>query len=193
MSDPRHITLVAHAFEYGVSSAVILDAQDIVVEDQLAERCREPRCENYGLSKNCPPHVEGPAGFRSFVKNYRNALLFRIEVPADILYSSGQLEVFQMLHETASGLERAAQSLGFETARGFAGSSCKQVLCGSHHHCAALVENGNCRNPDKARPSMSGYGINVSKLLESAGWTPDIGKREPESSVAGVYGLVLID
>lgn len=48
----------------GATEAAIVAAKDIVVEDELAERCRQPRCENYGLSRSCPPHVAGPVAFR---------------------------------------------------------------------------------------------------------------------------------
>jgi hypothetical protein len=52
-----------------------------------------------------------------------------------------------------------------------------------------------CRNPGRSRPSMSGFGVNVTKLKEIAGWNNaarmGIGKGE-EQPLGAVYGLILI-
>ncbi|HBG18020.1 MAG TPA: hypothetical protein DDY32_01700, partial [Desulfobulbaceae bacterium] len=65
-------------------------------------------CENYGLAKSCPPHVAGPAAFRKLLESFRQAIFFKIDVPSDVLFSSESCEVFQLLHEVASGIERSA-------------------------------------------------------------------------------------
>jgi len=54
------------ACDQGACGAAIIPTAAIVVEDRLADLCRNPGCENYGLSASCPPHVSGPAGFRAF-------------------------------------------------------------------------------------------------------------------------------
>ena len=50
--------LLEKARRLGASAAVILPAAAVVVRDELAGRCREPRCENYGLSRGCPRSEE---------------------------------------------------------------------------------------------------------------------------------------
>ncbi|MBW2250008.1 MAG: hypothetical protein JRF60_05125 [Deltaproteobacteria bacterium] len=58
-----------------------------------------------------------------------------------------------------------------------------------------LTEGGECRNPRYARPSMSGYGINVSKMMQAAGWTMNRYNSEADSdtvSTAPICGLILI-
>jgi predicted metal-binding protein len=183
------------AVQMGADGARVISTADISVEDDLAELCREPRCESYGCSPSCPPHVSGPTGFRELLKTHKKAVVFKIEVPFEVLVSSERRELFALLHEIAAGVERAAIDLGYANSKGYAGGSCKRIFCHDHPHCRVLQEGGACRNPDRARPSMSGFGINVSKLMKAAGWTmhrSGPGTRSDETSLGTVCGLVLI-
>jgi len=187
--------LIQYAKRSGATGAAVISTADIVVEEALAAMCREPRCPSYGLSKRCPPHVSGPSGFRKKLENFTRALVFKIDVPSEILLSSERLEIFQLLHEIAAGVEQSAVRMGFENARAYTGGSCKEIFCGDFAECAVLSGEGNCRNPQSARPSMSGFGINVSKLMEAAGWTMSIAACDDgsnRSKMGNVCGLVLI-
>ena len=187
--------LIECASGLGATGAAVVGTADIVVDESLAARCREPRCENYGLAKSCPPYVAGPVAFRKLLESFRQAILFKIDVPADVLYSNESREVFQLLHEVASGIEHAAVAMGFADARAFAGGSCKEIFCSEQHECLALAAEGKCRHPLYARPSMSGFGINVAKLFEAAGWEMNWVTHHHDSTatkMANVCGLVLI-
>jgi predicted metal-binding protein len=187
--------LIQDAQKLGASEAKIISTKEIVVEDNLADMCREPRCENYGLSKSCPPHVSGPSAFKKQLEKFDQAIFFKIDVPSEILYSSERRELFQLLHEIASGIEISAVKMGFGSAQAYAGGSCKKIFCQDHSECLALSEKGKCRNPRYARPSMSGFGINVATLFKTAGWTMNWINREADSTttkMANVCGLVLI-
>ena len=187
--------LIEYAQGLGATGAVVIRAADIVVDESLAEKCREPRCENYGLAMSCPPHVAGPVALRQLLESFRQAILFKIDVPADVLFSSESREVFQLLHEVASGIERKAVAMGFAGARAYAGGSCKAIFCHEHQECRALTAEGKCRHPESARPSMSGFGIDVAKLFAAAGWEMNWVSRHQDSTstkMANVCGLVLI-
>jgi predicted metal-binding protein len=188
--------LLEHARRLGASAGVLLATKELVVKEELAARCREPRCENYGLSPGCPPHTSGPRGFRQLLRGYEQVLFFHIEVPAHVLYSSDNRQLFQFLHEVAAGIEEEAHHLGWSRARAFAGDSCKRLFCEEHKECPALSPGGACRFPRLARPSMSGYGIDVGHLMRRAGWEQQMGKlteNEQTGSTASVCGLVLLD
>jgi len=179
----------------GATKAAILAAKDIVVEDALAARCLQPRCENYGLSMSCPPHVAGPAALRKELETYKKTLFFKIDVPREVLFSSDNRELFQLLHEVAAGIEQSAVKLGMIRAKAFAGSSCKSVFCTEQPDCQALTAIGRCRHPQSARPSMSGFGINIAELLRTAGWdasVKDFGKNVDSKATSYVCGLVLL-
>jgi len=202
---PNINKLIQGAHRSGASEAVIVLAKDILSEDHLADYCRKPRCENYGLSKSCPPNVAGPLAFRKQLEAFHQGIFFKIDVPSDILFSSERREFFQLLHEIAANIEQSAVKMGFARAQAYAGGSCKNIFCFDHPDCPGLLEPGNCRNPQLARPSMSGFGINVAELVKTAGWTgthdPDsIGGVPPGGALPGggpdsmspIYGLVLI-
>lgn len=72
------------ACQLGVSDAKAILTTDISIEEDLANLCREPGCENYGLSASCPPHVAGPAGFRKLLNAFKHAIVIKIDVPPAI-------------------------------------------------------------------------------------------------------------
>jgi predicted metal-binding protein len=183
------------ACRLGASDAAVISASEISIEDNLAKLCREPQCENYGLSTSCPPHVAGPAGFREFQKKFKHAVVFKIDVPSEILLSSQRRDIFQLLHEIAAELEQAAVQQGYPDSKAFAGGSCKNLFCPEHPACRVLAQGGACRHPHRARPSMSGFGINVSRLMQAAGWHMDRITRDTDSDevpMGTVSGLVLV-
>jgi predicted metal-binding protein len=193
--DARLRQLIQEAQKSGATELAVIPTRLIVVDDELADRCREPRCENYGLSRSCPPHVSGPQAFRRKLEEFTQAIFLRIDVPSDVLYSSEGRQVFQLLHEIVAGIERSAVAMGYAGAQAYAGGSCKKTFCHDHPGCLALSENGGCRNPAHARPSMSGFGVNVAKLYEAAGWTMGTTTRDSASTgdrTASVCGLVLV-
>lgn len=182
----------------GATDAKIVSTKDISIEHHLADMCKDPQCENYGLSKSCPPHVSGPDGFRDLLKKYDRAIFFRIDVPTEILVSPSEdrREVFRLLHEIAAATELSAKEMGYDDARAFAGGSCKRIFCHEHPDCRVISGAGECRYPDSARASMSGYGVNLFKLMKIAGWQMDriTGDTDPEATPMGsLTGLVLIE
>ena len=187
--------LMQLACQLGANDAKAISTTEISVEDSLADLCREPGCENYGLSASCPPHVSGPDGFRKLLKTFEHAVVFKIDVPSEILLSDERRDIFRLLHEIAASIEQAAIKMGFNDSSAYAGGSCKQVFCRDYPHCRVIAENEGCRNPLLARPSMSGFGINVLKLKKAAGWMSNKTSRDidPDTvSMETVCGLILI-
>ena len=187
--------LVRLSISLGASDARRIASRDIVVEEGLARLCREPQCENYALSPSCPPHVGGPSEFRRLQTHLKDAIVIRIDVPAASLFSDEKREIMRLLHEIVAGIELEARKMGYGESRAFAGGSCKKIFCYNHSECRRVMEDGECRYPDTARPSMSGFGIHVSELMSSCGWPNDIRVQETdatEGSMSWVAGLVLI-
>jgi len=186
--------LKAFALQAGATQAAILPAGKVQVEERLAAFCHEPKCPYWGQSANCPPHISGPAGFRKMLANCQQVLVIRLEVDSSSLHGEERPFVLRLLHETVAKTERRAVELGFSGASGFSGGSCKPSFCADRKTCRA-IETGRCRFPDLARPSLSGYGVNVGKLMEAAGWpttlfTPN---KDDQDHLAWIAGLVLLN
>lgn len=178
------------ALNLGASGATIIDAQNIQIDKQLANLCRETKCPNYRSSPTCPPHVKGPEWLKKYIHKTPQAILIEIEAPQELMYSDKRKEIGKLLHFIVIQVEQAAQKKGFMHSTAFAGGSCKSIQCYEHAYCNVLQGDGTCRNPDLSRPSVSGFGINMNHLLKNVGWL-----RRSKNSTApssSHYGLVLI-
>jgi len=187
--------LIEHAFEFGVSDARIIPAHSIVVEDRFAEMCSSLPCPGYGLAPSCPPHAMKPAEFRALLAHYEHALVFKIDVPTEILLSDGRLEVAKRIHEISAGIERLAREMGYADSQGFAAGSCKMIFCSEQANCLVLEKKEACRFPNQARPSLSGLGVNFLELSKTLGWQFEIITKDtlPDDVPMGIMvGLVLI-
>ncbi len=195
MSEAENLRLIVQAaLDNGASQAAVVSPEDIFAKDQFAAFCKDPGCPNYGKSMSCPPYVSGPAGFRKRLGKSQHAITIRLEVDAASLIGDERPQVFRLLQEITAATELKAKSLGFNASEGFAGGSCKRSFCDEHEFCRVLQGNGKCRHPNSARPSMSGYGVNVGKLMKAAGWGAKFFsfRDADEEQMIWLAGLVLI-
>ena len=188
--------LIHDAKRLGATSAAIISSKEIQVKESLAELCNgEYSCPNYGLSLSCPPYVAGPVEFRKWRVQSKYSITVKIELPTLVMFSGERKGVMQLLHKIVAGVERKAIKSGFEKSRAFAGGSCKELFCEDRESCRILSENKSCRHIATARPSMSGFGIDVTQLMLSSGWPAPraekskLSDRNPTSWVAGLIML----
>lgn len=182
------------AIDLGADNAKEISTSIISIQDEIVELCKEPLCESYGESINCPPHTITPREFRENIRDYQKALIFKIDVDPEILLSDKRFETFKTIYEIAAQLETLSLKAGYFLSKGFTAGSCKPVFC-SEYECQALIDGSSCRYPDLARPSMEALGINVFKLIKDVGWDiyPITRESEPESVQSGLLaGLVLV-
>ncbi len=187
-------SLLDFALHAGATKVKRLPPESVRVEKRLAAFCRDPKCPYYGQSMSCPPHVSGPAAFKRLLESCRHAVVFRIEIQSSSLHGEDRPEVMRLLHEITAAIEIEAKRLGFTESAGFAGGSCKESFCHDQISCRVIAELGECRYPDQARPSMSGYGVNVGELMKVAGWSTNLFSSDidQEEQPAWVAGLVLL-
>ena len=192
--DTRLVKLQKKALELGASDAKIISVDGIPVEDEVVEMCKAHLCRGYGRSANCPPHVMGPDRAREWIEKYQTALFFKIDVSPQILLSEDRFRTFKSVYLIASKLEASAREEGFPLAKGLAAGSCKPVFC-KGRVCDQLTDEGECRYPSLARPSMEAVGINVFKLSRNVGWDIHtiLKDSDPEAIPKGMLaGLVLL-
>ncbi len=187
--------LLQYARQLGVSDARLIDTAQIKVEDHLADICQDPGCPGFGQGANCPPHVMRPDVFRQLLKQFARALVFKFDVPTEVLLGDGRFEVSRLVHETAAALEAHALAGGYTAARGLAAGSCKRIFCAEEKDCPVIADDGPCRHPELARPSISGLGVNFFELARSVGWSIEKITREsrPDQVPMGLMaGIVLV-
>jgi predicted metal-binding protein len=183
------------AMGLGASDARIVTTDMIPIEDQVVEMCREPLCECYSTSANCPPHVMKPKEARKWILFYKVAMLFKIDVSPRLLFSDESFDVFRKIYVICSQLENLSSELGYVRSKGLAAGSCKSVFC-RNTLCDALLKGGKCRYPSLGRPSMEALGINVFRLVKKVGWKihPIIRISNPsEVPSAMLAGLLLVE
>ena len=162
--------LQQEAKRLGATDSVVISSGDIRVEDGLAVLCNgEYTCQNYGIAASCPPYVEGPEQFRKWQGKSRYAITVKIELPSSVIFSDGRKDVMKLLHQVVAGVEKKAIAFGFSQSRAFAGGSCKQLFCEENKTCCVVADNLPCRHIKEARPSMSGFGIDVIQLMNTSG------------------------
>ncbi len=118
-----------------------------------------------------------------------------MELPTTVMFSDDRFGVMHLLHQIVAAVERKAIELGLEHSRGFAGGSCKELFCNDQKTCRVVAQNKPCRNPDFARPSMSGFGIDVTHMMESSGWSGDkaeTSNASNEGDTSWVAGLIIL-
>ncbi|MDZ7665507.1 MAG: DUF2284 domain-containing protein [Desulfotignum sp.] len=194
--EPDELTdLKQEAIRLGATDSAVIFSGDIRTDDDLAALCNgEYTCPSYGLAASCPPHVEGPEQFRKWQEKSRYSITVKIELPASVMFSDGRKEVMRLLHQVVAGVEKKAIEFGFNQSRGFAGGSCKQLFCEENNTCSVLSDKLLCRHMTEARPSMSGFGIDVIQLMNTSGWPVVKTKQNkggPED-LSWVAGLVLV-
>jgi predicted metal-binding protein len=187
--------LVQWAQVLGAGDSKIISSRDICAEGRLADLCRDQKCSNYGKSMSCPPRVGGPEAFQELCRQLPQAVVVRLVIPASALFSRERRDIMRLLHEIVAGLEQRAKEKGYVHSRAFAGGSCKEIFCQAHSDCRVVSGRGDCRNPASARPSLSGFGINVPELLKRCGWPSEIKTSRgetPKEALSWVVGLILI-
>ena len=188
--------LPQEAKKLGATSSVIISSKEIQVKDNLAALCNgEYTCPNYGLAASCPPNVEGPAEFRKWQAQSRYSITVKIDVPTAVMFSDERKGVMRLLHQIVAAVEQKAIETGFENSKGFAGGSCKELFCEDQGKCCVVAENKPCRHIEIARPSMSGFGIDVTQLMLSSGWSAQKAENKNSSNkeaLSWVAGLIML-
>ena len=188
--------LIQEAKRLGATSSASILSKEIQVKDNLAKLCNgEYTCPNYGLAANCPPYVGGPVEFRKWQAQSKYSITVKIELPTSVMFSDERKGVMQLLHQIVAAVEHKAIAIGFEKTKAFAGGSCKELFCDDQEKCCVVAEKKPCRHMEFARPSMSGFGIDVTQLMLSSGWSASKAEKSilpDKDSTSWVVGLILL-
>jgi predicted metal-binding protein len=150
--------LATFAKSKGAVEAKGIPIEHVVMDERVYYKCLYG-CPRYNSSKMCPPNTPLPADFERALRKYQWGILVKTR-PHEI-------------NEIVVAVEREAFLLGHYLALGLRGGPCP--LC---PECTDRKEN--CRNPEKARPSMEAVGIDVFATLKNAGISADLKKNSDD-------------
>lgn len=150
-----HQMLVDIALDAGVSKATVISADNIVLSSSFRDICKSNSCGLYGRCWMCPPDIGEIDALMADVRKYQHGLLYQTiaeiedsfdiegmqEAAKDHMLVGQRLEAFLML------------TLGKHL----------HLSCGGCRICerCAKLDGLPCREPERAMPSMEGYGIDV--------------------------------
>ncbi|HOV88248.1 MAG TPA: DUF2284 domain-containing protein [Syntrophobacteraceae bacterium] len=187
------------ALELGAARAAVIPASEIPVDERVTLKCQIPRCFGYGAGAHCPPNTLKPAELREHLRKYRWAVFFVKDVPSAVIVRDKatireRVAVYREIYRIVSEIESMAFYDGHYLAFGFGAGSCRHTFCGEEKTCAAL-EGKRCRHSLSARPSMEAVGIDVYRMVASAGWDiyPIGSGAKPEEIPKGTLaGIVIV-
>ena len=160
------------AIKFGAAEAKIVRAEDVVVRDWVRLKCQFG-CGGYNNHLTCPPFSPTPDEMREVLGEYRWGILLRFTPPWE-----------EKIRLTVAKLEREIFLSGYYKAFGLASGPCR--LCDECN-----VEEGTCRKPDLARPSMEACGIDVYATARRAGFKIEVVRSRDQAPT--YYGLVLVE
>ena len=136
--------------------------EKIVPKRSIRLKCAAPLCEYYGTCKVCPPNIPSIDEFEAALKEYSQAfvVLYR-EKFDDIKKYDENHEAELKLSAAVATLEYVATREGYYQALGLQVGGCK--LCDT---CSPPGER--CRHPYKARPSPTGFGLDLTEIAMEA-------------------------
>jgi predicted metal-binding protein len=209
---PKEITLVVDdvqmegdlrkyqgkAIELGATRAKIVRTDEIPVDERVTMKCQVPLCFGYGVSANCPPNTMKPAELRTHLEKYRWAVFFVKEIPSEVVVRDKatikeRVAAYQDVYKIVNGVESEAFYDGHYLAFGFGAGSCRHTFCGQQEDCA-VMKGTKCRFSLRSRPSMEAVGIDVFKMVASAGWSiyPIGSDAKPDEIPCGVLAGIII-
>lgn len=188
------------AIELGASDSRVITTDMVIIDERVRAKCMYPKCASYGTNRNCPPYAPTIDQIQKILKNYKYAILFKLDVPSKVIAGplAKKTKAYKPYglkrHEIVAKLEAEAFYDGYHLALGFGGGSCKRYYC-PNLECNALKPGQACRHPLKARAAMEGVGMDVFSMSRKVGWDIyPIGERMSPSDVPfGLYiGIVFI-
>lgn len=136
------------ARELGLDAMIPVLPGNVVTIPWAREKCRFG-CRRFGQGLQCPPWSMDHEKTRQMLDSYTSAFLVRGAPPG------------QNFHQALLSLEKKAFLEGYHKAFVFGAGPCTV--------CPECPEEGRCRHPHLARPSMEGSGIDVYTTAFQAG------------------------
>ena len=167
------------AIALGAEAATPLATDRVVTAEWVRLKCQYG-CDGYGQRRSCPPDSPTPAQTRRVLDEYRRAILLR-RGPHDLYDEHDRHEA--VLRRAAIDLERELFLAGHHKALSLCNGPCSV--------CETCDRDRPCVDPDHARTSMEGCGIDVFATVRAAGWEIEVVRDRDDRY--RFFALVLVD
>ena len=149
------------ALALGFSHAVPMNPQVLIPRQDVRDMCAADTCGAYGKNWTCPPHCGSLETCKERLQGFQRGILLqtvgrtqkRIDTKAYARTEQQHLALFQELAQQIKVRHPAALCLG----------------SGGCRVCAKCAWPESCRFPEKAYPSMEGYGLFVTQVCRDHG------------------------
>lgn len=161
--------IVSTAREMGAINAKVIQSHTIFLGNWTRLKCQFG-CPHFGRTFTCPTFTPTTQEMSDILLDYEKAVVVEAKQAADV-------------HRLVLALETYFREMGFNKAFALGAQPCNL--------CEVCTVETHCEHPDKARPTLQGCSVDISRTLIQIGWN-DAAKPEPCSGQQTV-GMVLID
>lgn len=148
--------LIQEVLSCGASKAAVIQQSQIVLSTHFRDICASNQCGGYGRCWMCPPDIGEIEPLMAQVRTYPYGILYQsIAFIEDSFDIEGMFEASTAHAQTSQRIQQVVKSL--------LKSKFLHLSCGGCHLCetCAKREDMPCRQPDRALPSLEGYGVDV--------------------------------
>jgi predicted metal-binding protein len=159
--------LIREAMDQGASDASVINTSGIVFHEEFRQACEKNLCRRYDTTWSGPPAVGSVSELRKRTEAFRKALLIQNTCQLEDSFDVEGMQEGARIHDERFRkiLYALRSKYEFEKLLPLGAGCCS--LCES----CAYLDGEPCRNPDEAVSSVECYGIDVTALKKSAGWS----------------------
>ena len=156
--------LIAETVRLGADRAAVIETARIETDRVFRDMCAANACGVYGRCWMCPPDVGEIGELMAEVHRYDHALVYqRIGQLEDSFDVEGMAEAKTAHKALSQALRSVFREAGIERVLHLGAGG-----CGVCKPCAK-VKGEPCTHPELAMSSLEAYGINVSRMAQTAG------------------------
>lgn len=150
-----HHELIEIALDAGALKATVIEGNSIVMNATFRDICKSNGCGMYGRCWMCPPDVGDIDVLMAEVRQYKHGLLYQTVADIEDSFDIEGMQEAGKRHVLVSQRLEAFLMLQLDKHLHLSCGGCR--VC---ERCAKL-DGLPCRDPERAMPSMEGYGIDV--------------------------------
>lgn len=140
----------------GAKEAAVIHQNQIILSAQFRKICESNQCGGYGKCWMCPPYLGPIEALMEQVRRYPRAVLY------ETIYQLEDSYDIEGMFEAGASHAQVSQKIQSHI-KPLLQKPFLHLTCGGCHLCETCAKRTDepCRFPDRALPSLEGYGIDV--------------------------------